>query len=311
MLKATCATSTTPAYGPPNFPTASGEDAVRRALAEDATADDMTTRWSVPRGTWAQARIITREAGILAGLPVVTEVYRQVDPDVTVTTAVDEMASVRAGDVLVRLDGPARSIITGERTALNFLQRLSGIATMARHFVDAVGGVPARILDTRKTAPGLRTLDKYAVTAGGASNHRLNLSAMVLLKENHIEAAGGITAAIDAIRAGMTAEARRVPVEVEVRNVAEAEEALRAGADWIMLDNMSQHDIAHVVALRDRSDHLHVKLEASGTVTIATVRRIAQTGVDAISIGALTHSVHALDLSLLISPTAAPPTRLG
>lgn len=304
MLKATYATGTaTPAYGPANFPTASAENAVRRALAEDATAEDMTTRWSVPRDAWAQARIITREAGIVAGLPVVTEVYLQVDANVEVTISVDEMASVRAGDVLVRLDGPARSIITGERTTLNFLQRMSGIATMARHFVDAVGGLPARILDTRKTAPGLRTLDKYAVNAGGASNHRLDLSAMVLLKENHVEAGGGITAAIDAVRAGMTAEARCVTVEVEVRNVAEAEEALRAGADWIMLDNMSLHDIAHVVALRDRSDYPRVTLEASGNVTIATVRPIAETGVDAISIGALTHSVHALDLSLLISTT--------
>jgi nicotinate-nucleotide pyrophosphorylase (carboxylating) len=263
----------------------------------------MTTRWSVPRDAWAQARIITREAGIVAGLPVVTEVYRQVDPDVTVKAAVDDTASVRAGDVLVRLDGPARSIITGERTALNFLQRMSGIATMARHFVDAVYGLPARILDTRKTAPGLRALDKYSVAAGGASNHRVNLSAMVLLKENHVAAAGGITAAIDAVRAGMRAEARRVAVEVEVRNVAEAEEALRAGADWIMLDNMSADAIAYVVARRARSEHPHVTLEASGNVTMATVRHIAQSGADAISIGALTHSVHALDLSLLISKT--------
>ena len=304
MLEAAFATRTAmPAYGPADFLTASAEDAVRRALAEDATAEDMTTRWSVPSSARAEARIIAREAGIVAGLPVVTEVYRQIDAEVEVTISVGDTASIQAGDVLVRLDGPARSIITGERTALNFLQRMSGIATMARHFVDAVGDLPARILDTRKTAPGLRALDKYAVVAGGATNHRLNLSAMVLLKENHIAAAGGITAAIDAVRAGITTEARRVTVEVEVRNVAEAEEALRAGADWIMLDNMSPDDIAQVVALRDRSDHPHVNLEASGTVTTATVRRIAQTGVDAISIGALTHSVHALDLSLLISRT--------
>lgn len=303
MLEAAFATSTaTPAYHPADFPTASAENAVRRALAEDATADDMTTRWSVPSNARAEARIIAREAGIVAGLPVVTEVYRQIDAEVEVAAFVDDTASARAGDVLVRLDGPARSIITGERTALNFLQRMSGIATMARHFVDALGDLPARILDTRKTAPGLRALDKYAVVAGGATNHRLNLSAMVLLKENHIAAAGGITAAIDAVRAGMTVEARRATVEVEVRNVAEAEEALRAGADWIMLDNMSPDDITHVVALADRRDP-RVTLEASGNVTIATVRPIAETGVDAISIGALTHSVHALDLSLLISRT--------
>lgn len=284
---------------PVGFSRAAAEAAVRRALAEDAADDDVTTRWSVPRDARAHAHIIALEAGIVAGLPVVAEVYRQVDADVRVEIAADEATPVWAGTVLVRLDGPARSIVTGERTALNFLQRMSGIATLTRRFVDAVRGLPVRILDTRKTAPGLRALDKYAVRAGGASNHRLDLSAMVLLKENHIAAAGGIAAALDAVRKGSYVDDRPVTVEVEVRNVAEAEEALRAGADWIMLDNMSIRDMSQVADLNAHTDP-PAALEASGSVTLATVRRIAQTGVDAISVGALTHSVRALDISLLI-----------
>lgn len=293
------ARSTARPTAPVGFSRAAAEAAVRQALAEDAADDDVTTRWSVPRDARAHAHIIALEAGIVAGLPVVAEVYRQVDADVRVEIAADEATPVWAGTVLVRLDGPARSIVTGERTALNFLQRMSGIATLTRRFVDAVRGLPVRILDTRKTAPGLRALDKYAVRAGGASNHRLDLSAMVLLKENHIAAAGGIAAALDAVRKGSYVDDRPVTVEVEVRNVAEAEEALRAGTDWIMLDNMSIRDMSQVADLNAHTDP-PAALEASGSVTLATVRRIAQTGVDAISVGALTHSVRALDISLLI-----------
>jgi nicotinate-nucleotide pyrophosphorylase (carboxylating) len=242
-----------------------------------------------------------KEPGVVAGLPVAEEVFRQVDPGLSIRPLVADGARVAIGDTLLSLDGSARAIITGERTALNFLQRMCGIATLAAAFVAAVDGLPVRVLDTRKTAPGLRLLDKYAVVAGGAANHRPDLAAMVLLKENHVAAAGGVAAAIKAVREGMALAGRDLLVDVEVETVEEAEEALRAGASWLMLDNMSPADMRRVVELRaalagDRT----VTLEASGNVRLDTVREIAATGVDAVSVGALTHSVRALDLTLLV-----------
>jgi nicotinate-nucleotide pyrophosphorylase (carboxylating) len=282
-------------------------EAVARALAEDAAGDDVTTRWSVPEGLLASAVVRAKEAGVVAGLPVAEEVFRQVDPGLSVRPLVADGARVGAGDTLLSVHGPARAIITGERTALNFLQRMCGIATLAAAFVGAVDGLPVRVLDTRKTAPGLRLLDKYAVVAGGAANHRRDLAAMVLLKENHVAAAGGVSAAIKAVREGMAVDGRDLLVDVEVETVEEAEEALRAGASWLMLDDMSAADMRRVVELRaalagDRT----VTLEASGNVRLDTVRGIAATGVDAVSVGALTHSVRALDLSLLVFEGRAP-----
>jgi nicotinate-nucleotide pyrophosphorylase (carboxylating) len=283
------------------LPTGAVREAVARALAEDAAGDDVTTRWSVPEGLRASAVVRAKEPGVVAGLPVAEEVFRQVDPGLSIRPLVADGARVAIGDTLLSLDGSARAIITGERTALNFLQRMCGIATLAAAFVAAVDGLPVRVLDTRKTAPGLRLLDKYAVVAGGAANHRPDLAAMVLLKENHVAAAGGVAAAIKAVREGMALAGRDLLVDVEVETVEEAEEALRAGASWLMLDNMSPADMRRVVELRaalagDRT----VTLEASGNVRLDTVREIAATGVDAVSVGALTHSVRALDLTLLV-----------
>jgi nicotinate-nucleotide pyrophosphorylase (carboxylating) len=289
------------------LPTGAVREAVARALAEDAAGDDVTTRWSVPEGLRASAVVRAKEPGVVAGLPVAEEVFRQVDPGLSIRPLVADGARVAIGDTLLSLDGSARAIITGERTALNFLQRMCGIATLAAAFVAAVDGLPVRVLDTRKTAPGLRLLDKYAVVAGGAANHRPDLAAMVLLKENHVAAAGGVAAAIKAVREGMALAGRDLLVDVEVETVEEAEEALRAGASWLMLDNMSSADMRRVVELRaalagDRT----VTLEASGNVRLDTVREIAATGVDAVSVGALTHSVRALDLTLLVLGGRAP-----
>ncbi|WP_344666471.1 carboxylating nicotinate-nucleotide diphosphorylase [Catenulispora yoronensis] len=305
------------------FPVSAARASVAAALTEDMAADDITTLWSVPADLIATAEVSTRQPGVVAGLPVVPEVFARTDPQVQVESLVADGARVQAGDVLVRLTGPARSLITAERTVLNFLQRLCGIATFTDRFVQAVAGTPARILDTRKTAPGLRALDKYAVTVGGGSNHRLSLAAMVLLKENHIAAAGGVTAAIEAVRKGMAESGTRVPIEVEVQTVAEAWEALEAlepleapvaletlktlnaletGVGWLLLDNMEPADIEEVVRVRaGRPGGAEILLEASGNVTLDRVRTIADTGVDLISIGALTHSAPALDLTMLIA----------
>lgn len=277
--------------------------AVQTALAEDHAADDVTTRWAVPADSRSHARILARQDGVVAGLPILAEVYRQLGGDVGVSARVKDGDRVRQGECLAELSGPSRTIITGERTALNFLQRMSGIATHAAAFVDAVAGLPVRILDTRKTAPGLRALDKYAVAVSGASNHRLNLAAMVLLKENHIAAAGGVSAAVAAVRAHNTGA---IAVEVEVETVAQAAEALHTGVEWIMLDNMSLPDMRHVVAMRAASA---TRLEASGNVTLERVDAIARTGVDAISVGAITHSAPAFDLTLLIDSNQADHIR--
>ncbi|MER6301995.1 carboxylating nicotinate-nucleotide diphosphorylase [Kitasatospora sp. NPDC001539] len=288
------------------FPSAAARTAVAAALAEDAAGDDITTVWSVPEDLAATAEIRTRQSGIAAGLPVVAEVFAQVDPAVEIGASVADGTRVADGDVLVRLSGPARSLITGERTALNFLQRMCGIATLTDRYVQAVAGTRTRILDTRKTAPGLRALDKYAVAVGGGRNHRVDLSAAVLLKENHIAAAGGVTAAIEAVRHGMSRTGRTVEVDVEVQTVAEAAEALDAGARWIMLDNMPLADVEQVVRIRaERAGAPSALLEASGTVRLDRVRAVAETGVDLISVGALTHSAPALDLTMLLTTGAA------
>lgn len=281
------------------FPDHAARGAVARALAEDAAAHDITTRWSVREDLCVQARIISRQAGVAAGVPLAAEVYRQLDPTVVVHDTISDGTPVRPDDVLLRLSGPARSVLAGERTVLNFLQRLCGIATLTSRYVAEVRDLPVRILDTRKTVPGLRALDKYAVTAGGGHNHRMNLAAMVLLKENHIAAAGGVTAAVTAVRKGMADEGRDVMVDVEVTTLAEVREAIAAGASWIMLDNMPLHQLVEAVRLR-RDRGLDIVLEASGTITLERLRPVAETGVDVISVGALTHSAPALDLTMLV-----------
>jgi nicotinate-nucleotide pyrophosphorylase (carboxylating) len=265
---------------------------VEAALAEDIGRGDVSAAL-VPAAQRVRGRVIMREAAVLAGAPWVDETFRRLDPAVTLTWHAADGARVGAGQVLFEIAGPARAVLTGERTALNFLQLLSATATAARAYVDAVAGTRCRILDTRKTMPGLRTAQKYAVRCGGADNHRLGLFDRVLIKENHIAAAGSITAAIAAARA---AEAG-VGVEVEVETVQELEEALAASPDIIMLDEFSLPDMRAAVALRD-ARAADVKLEASGSVNLKSVRAIAETGVDYVSIGSITKHVTAVDLSM-------------
>lgn len=271
------------------------KEAVWRALVEDCAPGDITTRWAVPQDVHVRARILACQDGVVAGLHLLAETYRQLDKAVEVTALVADGDRVQDGQCLADVSGPARSIITGERTALNFLQRMSGIATHAAAYVDAVAGYPVRILDTRKTAPGLRILDKYAVTAGGAANHRPHLAAMVLVKDNHIAAAGGVGVAVAAVRAHKTPE---ITIEVEVESVAQAAEALETEVEWILLDNMSLADMRRVVAMRGAST---TRLEASGNARLEKVGAIAATGVDAISVGAITHSAPAFDLTMRLS----------
>ncbi|MFI5734078.1 carboxylating nicotinate-nucleotide diphosphorylase [Kribbella sp. NPDC051587] len=273
--------------------------AVRAALAEDHAADDVSTRWSVPAALHVEATMIAKQPGRVAGLSVVQSVYGEVDAGVVVRPAVTDGDAVVPGQLLAAISGPARSIITGERVALNFAQRMSGIATSTASFMAAIGGRDVRLLDTRKTAPGLRALDKYAVTCGGGTNHRLDLASMVLLKENHLAAAGGVRSAVQRVRDGMAAEGQQLAIEVEVTTLAEAHDALDCDVEWMLLDNMSTEDMALVVKERDASGSA-CRLEASGTISLNTVADIAATGVDAVSVGAVTHSAPALDISLLV-----------
>jgi nicotinate-nucleotide pyrophosphorylase (carboxylating) len=264
---------------------------IEAALREDMPEGDITSESIVPAGAVSEALLLAKEDGVLAGLTVARRVFEIVDPRVEFRGECPDGTAFRKGDVLARIKGPTVSLLKAERTALNFLQRLSGIATATRRFVDAVAGTKARIFDTRKTTPGLRLLEKYAVRMGGGTNHRLGLSDMVLIKDNHLRYVGSITEAVRRARARVSAG---VKVEVEVTTVDEAREALAAPADIIMLDNMPLEGMKAAVAL----DAGRVPLEASGKVTLERVREIAATGVDYISVGALTHSSPALDISL-------------
>lgn len=274
-------------------PPADLAEQVARALAEDVGRGDLTAAL-VPAGRRGRARVITREAAVLCGRPWFDEVFRQLDPSARVEWQADEGSSVVADQLLCRLEGPARSLLTGERTALNFLQSLSGTATTTRRYVDLLAGLPCRILDTRKTIPGLRRAQKYAVRCAGGSNHRMGLYDGILVKENHIMAAGSIAAAVTAAR---LADAG-VPVEVEVETLDELHEALDAGADMALLDEFSLDDLRAAVALNRGHANGPMKLEASGNVTFETLRPIAETGVDFISVGSLTKHLRAVDLSM-------------
>jgi nicotinate-nucleotide pyrophosphorylase (carboxylating) len=238
--------------------------------------------------------VITRESAVICGQPWVDAVFRQLDPSVRVEWEVAEGADVAPDQRLCRLAGPARSLLTGERTALNFLQTLSGTATTTRRYVELLAGLPCRILDTRKTIPGLRRAQKYAVRCAGGSNHRMGLYDGILVKENHIMAAGSIAAAVDAARAAGS----KVPVEVEVETLDELRQALDAGADMALLDEFSLEDMCSAVAMNRSHPRGPMKLEASGSVTFETLRAIAETGVDFVSVGSLTKHVRAVDLSM-------------
>jgi nicotinate-nucleotide pyrophosphorylase (carboxylating) len=266
-------------------------DQVARALAEDVGTGDVTAGL-VPAERAARATVITRESAVLCGRPWFDATFRQLSRDVRIDWQIDEGANAAPDTVLCRLSGPARPILTGERTALNFLQTLSATATAARRFVEAIAGTSCEILDTRKTLPGLRTAQKYATRVGGARNHRTGLFDAVLIKENHIAAAGSITAAIRAAR-GLT----KVTVEVEVENLAELAEALAARPDMVLLDDFSLEDLRAAVAL-NRAHGKPVKLEASGGIQLDNVRAIALTGVDFISVGSITKHLRAIDLSM-------------
>ncbi|MET0985931.1 MAG: carboxylating nicotinate-nucleotide diphosphorylase, partial [Steroidobacteraceae bacterium] len=268
-------------------------DIVQVALAEDVGAGDLTAQLIAP-STLARATIITREPAVICGQPWVEETFRQLDASVRVSWAVTEGEQVAANTTLCTLTGPARALLTGERSALNFLQALSGTATLTRRYADALAGTQCRVLDTRKTIPGLRLAQKYAVRCGGGSNHRIGLFDAILIKENHIAAAGSIAAAVAAARridAG-------VMVEVEVETMAELEQALQAGADRILLDNFSLEDLRAAVARTRASARPRTELEASGNMTLETVRTVAETGVDFISVGGLTKHLQAIDLSM-------------
>jgi nicotinate-nucleotide pyrophosphorylase (carboxylating) len=269
------------------------EATVATALAEDVGSGDLTAAL-VPAERTGRARIITREAAVLAGRPYVDEVFRQVDPRVRVEWHASDGDAVVPDQVLYRLSGPARSLLTGERTALNFAQSLSGTATATRRYADAIASLPCRILDTRKTIPGLRNAQKYAVRCGGGTNHRIGLYDGILIKENHIIAAGSIAAAVAAARASGT----RVPVEVEVESLDELRQALDAGADMALLDEFGLDDMRAAVAMNRAHAKGPMKLEASGGITLESLRAIAETGVDFISVGSLTKHVRAVDLSM-------------
>jgi nicotinate-nucleotide pyrophosphorylase (carboxylating) len=265
------------------------------ALAEDVGPGDFTSLWTVPAGRRGEARIVAKASGVIAGTAVAVEVFRRVDPALEVTVRAEDGAPVEAGNEVMAVAGSARSILTAERTALNFLQRLSGVATLTRRYVRAVEGTGARVIDTRKTTPGMRALEKAAVVAGGGANHRFGLHDMVMIKDNHVAAAGGIRAAVEAVR---RADDRGLRVEVETTTLEEVREALAAGVDRIMFDNMGPALLREAVARVAAAGEGRPETEASGGITLETIREHAATGVDFVSVGALTHSAPALDLSL-------------
>jgi nicotinate-nucleotide pyrophosphorylase (carboxylating) len=279
-----------------SFPPAQLAEQVAAALREDVGPGDLTATL-VPPQQRVRGQLVTREAAVLCGRPWAEACFRQLDPQVRLAWRADDGAQLVPGQILCDIEGPARAVLTAERTALNFLQLLSATATAASRFVAAVAGTGCTVLDTRKTLPGLRSAQKYAVRCGGAVNHRMGLHDMVLIKENHILAAGSIAAAVGAAR-GLATGTR---IEVEVESLAELEQALDAGADLVLLDDFSLQDMATAVA-RNRARGGHARLEASGSITLESVRAIAETGVDFVSVGALTKHVRAVDLSLRLAP---------
>jgi nicotinate-nucleotide pyrophosphorylase (carboxylating) len=264
---------------------------IRAALEEDLGLGDLTTEAIMAPAVRGRAALQAREYLVLAGLTVARETFAAVDGALQFVDDFHDGDRVPAGARIARIEGSAASILKAERVALNFLQHLSGVATLTAAFVERVSGLPVQILDTRKTIPGLRRLEKYAVRMGGGTNHRMGLHDAVLIKDNHVAVAGGIAPAVEKVRARIPTDA---PIEVEVTSLAEVREALEAGADLIMLDNMDLDTMVQAVRFIDK----RARTEASGNIRLENVRAVAQTGVDRISIGALTHSVRAVDISL-------------
>ena len=271
------------------------DNIIRRALEEDLGSGDLTTNATIDPDLKGRASLLARETLVLAGLPVFIKVFRMLSVEIISEDYFEDGQVVQEGEKICQITGPANAILKGERTALNFLQRMSGIATLTKTYVDKVGLQKVRLVDTRKTAPGLRLFDKYAVRLGGGFNHRIGLYDGVLIKDNHISAAGSITNAVDLAK-------RKVPhtikVEVEVEDLEALEEAIQAGADVVLLDNMSPHRLKEAVRLSNG----RVPLEASGGINLKNIEQIAKTGVDIISVGALTHSAKAVDISLEMIP---------
>jgi nicotinate-nucleotide pyrophosphorylase (carboxylating) len=264
---------------------------IEAALKEDMPRGDITSENIVPRRSVSKAVFLAKQEGVLAGIDVAGRVFRRIDPRINFKKFFRDGQSFKAGQVLAEVSGHSISILKGERTALNFLQRMSGIATATKEYVDAVSGTKARILDTRKTTPGLRILEKYAVQTGGGENHRLNLSTMVLIKDNHLRLVGNIPGAVQKARKKV---GRRIKIEVEVTDFDQARQAVEAGADMIMLDNIPPKTMKDIIGwVQGR-----IPIEVSGNVSLKNVRRIAALGPDYISIGRLTHSYASLDLSL-------------
>jgi nicotinate-nucleotide pyrophosphorylase (carboxylating) len=272
---------------------------IKRALEEDMGDGDATTNSIVPPDATLQGKIVAKQSGVVAGLDIAAAVFHQLDRDVVFRTLVEDGASVLNRTTLADLDGSARALLTGERAALNFLGRMSGIATLTKQFVDAVKGTGAHILDTRKTAPGLRTIDKRAVQIGGGMNHRTGLFDMILIKDNHIDFAGSITAAVQRVRTAETG----LEIEVEARTLDDVREALDLGVTRILLDNMTVDGMKEAVSIVEG----RARLEASGNVTLENVSEVARSGVDYISVGALTHSPKIFDVSLEWVPAENVP----
>jgi nicotinate-nucleotide pyrophosphorylase (carboxylating) len=276
-------------------------DPIAIALREDIGAGDTTTEFFVPDGLRALGRIVARERAILAGVETAAEVFRRVNPKLNVAVLLKDGTALMGGETILEVRGAARSILTAERVALNFLQRLSGVATLTRQFVEAIGKSRAEILDTRKTTPGLRALEKAAVVAGGGSNHRSNLSEMVLVKDNHLSAGTSFSGFVGAIQR-LRQERPGIRIEVEAERLEQVRSFLEIeGIDVILLDNMEPSEMREAVAAGKGK----VKFEASGGVSLKTVRRIAASGVDYISVGALTHSARAIDMSLELTHVGA------
>ncbi|MBS6444733.1 MAG: carboxylating nicotinate-nucleotide diphosphorylase [Ruminococcus sp.] len=269
------------------------DNIINTAIAEDINYLDVTTDYLIPEGHTSNAYYVAKDTGVLCGIEIAKRVFEIVGNDVDFDILIQDGTKVKKGDIIARMKGNTATLLKGERTALNILQHMSGIATATNKCVELVQGTNAQITDTRKTLPGLRALQKYAVTVGGGKNHRYNLSDGAMLKDNHIDAYGGITPAVQALRGKI---GHMVKIEVEVRTMDELKEALSAGADVIMLDNMSCEQMAECVKFVDGK----AKLEASGNITAQNIREVAQTGVDIISLGALTHSVKCFDISMRI-----------
>jgi len=271
---------------------------IKQALKEDIGKGDITSKHTITPQAQALALIMAKHEGVLAGIDICREVFLQIDPELAIEINTNDSQTVDLGQVVMNIQGRAQSILAAERTALNFLQHLSGIASLTARFVEAVDGTRAKILDTRKTTPGWRRLEKYAVACGGGENHRMGLYDMVLIKDNHIEAAGGVSAAVQLVRGGIK---KNVKIEVEVQNLPQLEEAIALEPDIVMLDNMKPEMMAEACRMVWSSparDKGKLKLEASGNVSLDNVRKIAECGVDYISVGALTHSAPVLDFSL-------------